>query len=96
MKKIIILLLVSLLSANGAFANDREEIEMINKSAITLAEAIQIAEKEIGGKAYSASIDDDAFTPQFEIDVVAKGGTAYNVKVDGTTKKVLGSRVDRD
>ncbi len=95
MKKLILILLLSLVLANGSFAKDSIDIEMINKSAITLQQAISIAEKEIGGKAYAAAIDDDSFSPQFEVEVT-KDGKVFEVRIDGMTQKVIGSREERD
>ena len=94
MKKLLVMLLV-LFSAQNVFASDRDEISMLNQAKISLVDAIQAAESNLNGKALEASIDDDAFTPTFEVKIL-KEGRVYKVRVDGKTKEVLGSREDRD
>jgi len=78
-----------------AVASDLEEVEMLSKSKINLTEAIALAEKHSGGKALSASIEDDSFSPTFEVSVT-KDGKVYDVQIDGTKGEVTGSREDRD
>ena len=94
MKKLLVMLLV-LFSAQNVFASDRDEINMLNQAKISLVDAIQAAESNLNAKALEASIDDDAFTPTFEVKIL-KEGRVYKVRVDGKTKEVLGSREDRD
>lgn len=94
MKKILLALFV-LFSAQNVLADDRDEIDMLNQAKISLVDAIQAAEQNLNGKALEASIDDDAFTPTFEVKIL-KEGRVYKVRVDGKTKEVLGSREDRD
>ena len=94
MKKLLVMLLV-LFSAQNVFASDKDEINMLNHAKISLVDAIQAAESNLNGKALEASIDDDAFTPTFEVKIL-KEGRVYKVRVDGKTKEVLGSREDRD
>lgn len=97
MKKILLLsfMFVSVFSVKNTFASDREEIDILNQSNISLTEAIKIAEDNLNGKALEASIDDDAFSPVFEVKIL-KDNKVYDVKVDGKSKQVLGSREDRD
>ncbi len=95
MKKFLSLFFCSLVVANMAFAGDMAEVKMLNEAKITLQEAISIAEKHIGGKALSGSIEDDSFSPEFEV-TVAKDNKVFDVKVNGVTKEVMGSREDVD
>lgn len=79
----------------AAFANDKEEIAMLDKSTISLTEAIALAEEHIGGRAFAAEVDDDSFAPRFEV-TVTKDGKVFDVHVDGEKGEVLGSREDLD
>lgn len=87
-------LAASLLITPLAFA-DKEEMAMLAEAKISLTEAIALAEKHLGGKATSASIDDDSFTPTFEVSVT-KDGKLFDVQVDGVKGTVTGSREDLD
>lgn len=80
--------------STSAFA-DREDIRLLSETKISLIEAIQAAEKHQGGKAYEASIDDDSFSPAYEIGVI-RDTTIYDVRVDAVTGKVIGAREDID
>lgn len=76
-------------------ADDQEEVEMLAKAKISLTEAIALAESHVGGKALSAGIEDDSFTPTFEVSVT-KDGKVFDVEIDGVKGEVTGSREDRD
>ena len=78
-----------------ALAEDKEEIEMLSQTKINLTQAIAVAEKHIGGVALSASIDDDSFTPAYEVSIT-KEGKVFDVQVDGVKGEVIGSREDHD
>jgi len=79
----------------SARADNKEETDALAKAKITLIEAIQAAEKHTAGKAFDASLDDDSFRSEYEVNVV-KDGTVYDVRIDGENGEVLGSREDRD
>ena len=76
-------------------AEDASEIKALTEAKISLTQAIDAAEKHQGGKALDASIDDDSFTPTFEVSVV-KDGKVYDVRIDGVKGTVLGAREDLD
>ncbi len=96
MKKVILFFLISILAtATISFANDKEEIQMLKDAKISLTDAILIAEKHVGGKASSASIEDDSFSPEFEVTVI-KDNKAFDVKINGLDKTVIGVKEDRD
>lgn len=78
-----------------AHAGDQGDIKMLSEAKITLIQAIEIAEKDQGGKALDASIDDDSFTPTFEVSVT-KDGKVYDVRVDGVKGTVTDAREDID
>lgn len=74
---------------------DRDDLRRLAETKISLTEAIAIAEKKQGGKAFEAGIDDDSFTPGYEVHV-AVGEQVFEVSVDGVTGEVRGVREDRD
>lgn len=74
---------------------DADDIRGLAEAKITLIDAINAAEKHVGGKAYDAGFDDDSFKPAFEVNV-AKDGKSFDVRVDGLTGEILGSREDID
>lgn len=76
-------------------AEDASEIKALTEAKISLTQAIEAAEKHQGGQALDASIDDDSFTPTFEVSVV-KDGKVYDVRVDGVKGTVIGAREDID
>lgn len=87
--------LVTLSGISTAALADREDIRLLSETKISLIEAIQAAEKHQGGKAYEASIDDDSFSPAYEVGVI-KDNSVYDIRVDAVTGKVLGAREDID
>lgn len=78
-----------------AHAGDQGDVKMLSEAKISLVQAIEIAEKSQGGKAIDAGIDDDSFTPTFEVSV-AKDGKVYDVRVDGVKGTVTDTREDAD
>ncbi|HET6563946.1 MAG TPA: PepSY domain-containing protein, partial [Xanthomonadales bacterium] len=58
------------LALSGAAFADRDDIRMLPEARITLVEAIQIAEAHQGGIAYDAKLEDDSFTPEYEVELV--------------------------
>ena len=94
-KNILLGILASaMLTPAFAFA-DKEEMAMLAEAKISLTDAIALAEKHVGGKATSASIEDDSFTPTFEVSVT-KDGKLFDVQIDGVKGAVTGSREDLD
>jgi len=80
----------------GAFSMaDTSDARRLGETKVTLSQAIDAAQKETGGVAYEASLDDDSFTPTYEVNV-AKDGKSYDVRVDAVTGKVTGTREDLD
>jgi uncharacterized membrane protein YkoI len=65
-----------------------DEAAAIAKASVSLAEAVSIAEKHVGGKAVRAQYADQHGQWVFEIEVV-KGKGAMDVTVDAATGKVL-------
>lgn len=76
-------------------AADRSDIRALQETKITLTQAIDAAEKNQGGQAIEASLDDDSFKPAYEVSI-AKDGRIFDVEVDGVSGEVLGAREDID
>ena len=80
---------------SGAAIADRGDIRALADTKISLIEAIEIAQAHQGGIAYEATLDDDSFSPEYEVDVVANDAI-YEVTVDGVTGEVRKVKKDRD
>lgn len=87
--------LAGLLVAGVAQA-DRDDVRLLDETKLTLTEAIAIAEKHQNGRAYEAGIDDDSFSPVYEVNVVTTDGRLYELDVDGVTGAVSNVREERD
>lgn len=87
--------LAGLLVAGVAQA-DRDDIRLLDETKISLTEAIAIAEKHQNGRAYEAGIDDDRFSPIYEVNVVTTDGRIYELDVDGVTGVVSNVREGQD
>lgn len=87
---------VALSLSGAAFAADASDIRLLNETKISLSEAIKAAEEAQGGRAIEASLDDDSFSPAYEVSVVMDDNTVYDVQVDGVSGKVTGARKDLD
>lgn len=96
MKKFLMATAIALplLAGTAAYA-DHDSIRAMKDAKITLIDAIQAAEKDQGGQAVEASIDDDSFRPSYEVSVM-KDGRLFDVQVDAVDGKILGSREDLD
>ncbi|POP52265.1 peptidase M4 [Zhongshania marina] len=80
---------------SGIVLADKEDIHLLEQTKISLTEAITIAENKQKGRAYEASLDDDSFSPRYEIGVIA-ADKIYELEVDGVSGEVLGVREDMD
>jgi uncharacterized membrane protein YkoI len=72
---------------SGVAMADKDELRLLEQTKISLTEAIAIAEKHQGGRAYEASLDDDRFSPEYEVDV-AVDNVSYELTVDGISGEV--------
>jgi uncharacterized membrane protein YkoI len=95
LKPLTLSLLCGGLLLPAAAQADRGDIRRLAETRISLTDAIAIAEKSQGGKAYDASLDDDSFTPEYEVNVVV-GDKIFEVSVDGVTGEIRKVREDRD
>lgn len=80
----------------GVAQADRDDIRLLDETKISLVEAVEIAEKHQNGRAYEAGIDDDRFSPVYEVNVVTADGRMYELDVDGVTGVVNNVREERD
>lgn len=70
--------------------------EKLENAKITLQQAIDLAEKETGGRAYEAEIEKNSFNIEYEVDVfVVAEGKRYEVSIDAKTGEVLSVREDK-
>ncbi len=83
------------LFAGAALAADASDIRLLNETKISLIQAIEAAQSNVGGKAIDAGLDDDSFKPAYEVTVI-KDDRVFDVQVDGVTGEVTGSREDLD
>ena len=94
-KSAIAALLVGGTATAGLAMADIEDARALADAKITLTEAIAAAEAHTNGKAFEAQIEDDSFSPEFEVGIVT-GNTVYEVRVNGETGEVISSREDHD
>lgn len=95
MKTLMMTTAMLALLGGTALAADAGDIRLLNETKISLTDAIKAAEKEVGGRAIDASLDDDSWKPAYEVSVV-KDNRVFDVQVDGVSGAVLGSREDLD
>ena len=95
-KKVLTALLAgSAVTLSTATLADRDDIRQLAETQITLVQAIEIAEQSQGGRAFEAKLDDDSFSPEYEVDVVVED-LIFEVTVDGVTGEIRKVKEDRD
>jgi uncharacterized membrane protein YkoI len=94
-KPVIILAASAGLAISAAALADQDDIRLLAETRVTLIEAIEIAQNHQGGQAYEATLDDDSFTPEYEVNVVVDN-VSYEVTVDGVSGEVRKVKEDRD
>ncbi|MES2662998.1 MAG: PepSY domain-containing protein [Pseudomonadota bacterium] len=78
-----------------AFSDDQDDIRMLQESKISLIQAIQLAEKDQNGTAIQADLDDDSFSPTYEVTIMREN-RFYDVRIDAVKGEVTGAREDKD
>lgn len=73
-----------------AIAQDRPATALPAETKISLSQAIAIAEKHLDGQAIEASLEHSAAGLRYEIEI-QKGSREYEVHIDATSGKVLGT-----
>ena len=94
-KSAIAALVIGGTTTAGLALADVEDARALEGASISLIEAIEAAEAHTSGKAYDAQIEDDSFSPEFEVSVVADN-RLWDVRVNGETGEVISAREDRD
>ncbi len=94
-KSALTALLIGGTATAGLAMADIEDARSLSEAKISLVDAIEAAETHTNGKAFEAQIEDDSFSPEFEIGVVADN-VVYEVRIDGETGEVMSSREDHD
>lgn len=95
-QKLFTLLAATLgLAISGVALADRDDVRMLAEAKITLIEAIEIAQAHQGGIAYDAKLEDDSFTPEYEVELVLED-RFYEVTVDGVSGEVRKVKEEQD
>ena len=92
-------LAAAVLAGSWAFASQRDDRDdaapaAIAQPAISLSQAIAIAEQYAQGNAISAELERDDGRAHYEVDVAAAGRTA-EVNVDASDGSVIGAEAER-
>lgn len=82
-------------TAFAAQQNDGQELQRLESSKMSLAQAVQAAETEYKGKAVSASLDMKQSTPAFVVEVMSASGS-QSVLVDAETGKLTALQTKDD
>ncbi|MBX7502156.1 PepSY domain-containing protein [Qipengyuania sp. YG27] len=72
---------------------DAAEARMLASTTITASDAARIAAEHTGLKVAEVELDDEAATPAWEVSV-GSGADEQEVKIDGTSGKVLSVQAD--
>jgi len=83
-----------ILTSVGASA-DNDDARAFYEAKITLQQAIEAAVNHHGGQPFEASIDDDSFSPAYEVSVV-KRSRVFDIRLDAISGEVTGIREDLD
>lgn len=71
----------------GAGKDDAAEYAKLGGAKLSLADAVAAAEKQFGGKAVNASLDNEQASAAFEVELMTDTGS-QTVAVDGQTGEV--------
>jgi len=79
-----------IIAADQLDDGDRAEVASLRHATVTLAQAVDTAERNLDGRAMSAELEEANGTVTYEITVVPKDGLPKNVTVDGKTRRLGG------
>lgn len=88
----IIVVMMALSFADNALASKKIE-NRLQAVAISLTEAIAIAEGATQGVAYEAELEKNSFDPEYEVEVYVDGST-YEVSINAVTSEIIRIRED--
>lgn len=82
-------------AANAADHQDQSEAQIMQTAKVSLAQAITTAERQTGGKAFDAGVDNENGTPRITVTVVGANGV-QTVLIDPASGGVTGTRAGSD
>lgn len=68
----------------------------IPKTAISLSQAVGVAEQHVHGRATRAELEQTRHGPAYDVEVVTASSAVFDVAVDAASGKVLSSKVDAE
>lgn len=81
--------------ATTAGQTDASELALVDGAKVSLADAIATAEKEFGGKAADAGLDDENGSLAYEIELLSPNGE-QKISVDAMTGKAMAMAKEAD
>src|SRR6267142_2074901 len=99
-RKIVVVSVLAMAAATTAFAaesrqgSEAHEAVAYEQVKMTLADAIALAERQTGGKAVEATLEQEHGTVSFEVEIM-KDRAFRKVTIDATTGQVVASKADR-
>ena len=100
-RRIVVVSVLAMAAATTAFAaesrrgSEADEAVAYEQVKMTLADAIALAERQTGGKAVEATLEQERGTVSFEVEIM-KDRAFRKVTIDATTGQVVTSNADRD
>jgi uncharacterized membrane protein YkoI len=80
---------------NGAGeTNDQADLQMMMQAKVSLTGAVQAAESAQGGKALSASFENNSGQPAYQVELATADGNMASMLIDGNTGIVLKTLTD--
>jgi uncharacterized membrane protein YkoI len=100
-RRIVVVSVLAMAAATTAFAaesrqgSEADEVVAYEQVKMTLADAIALAERQTGGKAVEATLEQEHGTVSFEVEIM-KDRAFRKVTIDARTGQVVSSNADRD
>lgn len=96
-KAIIAATILALGAGSAAYAKGRgnDAVSELSQAKITLAQAVDAAQRHIGGRATKAEFERHKGKPTFEVEVV-KGTDVSTIIVDAADGKIIAATADRE
>ena len=100
-RKIVVVSVLAMAAATTAFAaesrqgSEAHEAVAYEQVKMTLADAIALAERQTGGKAVEATLEQEHGTVSFEVEIM-KDRAFRKVTIDARTGQVVSSNADRE
>jgi len=100
-RKIVVVSVLAMAAATTAFAAESrrggEALEAVayEQVKMTLADAIALAERQTGGKAVEATLEQEHGTVSFEVEIM-KDRAFQKVTIDARTGQVVSTKADHD